>query len=67
MSTMPTYLRLGLHVGASDVEVIRAARTRLDMSKCVGTKALRLARRRFYLSILHDHRDAQQLFRTYRF
>jgi hypothetical protein len=62
-----TYSRLRLHVSASDTEVVRAARRMLDMRKCLGTRKLRQARRRFYRQMLKFHHDNQAMFRRYRF
>jgi hypothetical protein len=55
-----TYNRLNVHVMASDLEVIRAARTKL--AKHAFTREHREFRRQFYAEMLKHHEAAKALF-----
>jgi hypothetical protein len=55
-----TYQRLHVHVMASDLEVIRAARKKL--SREAFKREHRAFRRDFYATLLNYHREAQSLF-----
>lgn len=55
-----TYNRLGLHVGASDLVVIRALWKRLNADG--QSRAQRVARRRLYSLILQEHAKARRLY-----
>lgn len=57
------YNRLGVHIFASNLEVIKAAS---KMLKDKFNKAEREARREFYRSVLELHKDAQDLAIRYR-
>lgn len=60
-----TYCRLNLHVSASDIDVIRAIRTRFKVTQ---TNREGLERRKeAYRAILECHHKAQKLFRDCRF
>lgn len=60
-----TYLRLDIHVWASDRAVIRAAWRRLDRS-ALGDRARRDARKRFYREMLRHHADTRQFVAHFR-
>lgn len=55
---MSTYGRLGVHVWASDREVIKAASTKL---KNKFNRAEREARHKFYRRMLEEHKAQQDL------
>ncbi len=61
-----TYQRLGVHVWASDMQVIRAAQRKLKRSAWYDRKS-RVERHRFYRLMLRYHRAEQELCRKYRF
>lgn len=56
-----TYLRLNLHVGASGISVIRAARTKIAEHHR-RDQAKRQARKDFYRAMLHEHKKARDLY-----
>ena len=56
-----TYLRLNLHVSASDTTVVRAATKRL--SRKAFTPDLRDERKRFYRIMLQHHAESRGLYR----
>ena len=56
-----TYQRLNLHVFASNVEVIRAARLRLT-PQVRTARAYRAARHAFYSEMLRNHFDSRTLY-----
>lgn len=60
-----TYQRLGVHVHASDMTVIRAARRKLRKS-CWHDPAYREGRKLFYRNMLEYHAQARGLARAYR-
>ena len=60
-----TYHRLGLHVSASPVDVIRAARKRIAKHHR-RDPAKREERKRFYRIMLAHHSDARELMRQFR-
>lgn len=60
-----TYNRLNLHVGASDVMVIRAVRRRLLRN--AKTRDYRTHRHELYRIMLRHHADARRLFKEWRF
>lgn len=60
-----TYERLGVHVYASDLAVIRAARLKL-MPIARRGRQYRAERHRFYRAMLRRHTDARQLVQTFR-
>lgn len=62
-----TYCRLNLHVNASDMAVIRAARKKLKRGRTRRQRQFREMRHNFYRSMLKQHHDAQKLFRDMRF
>jgi hypothetical protein len=55
-----TYQRLGVHVMASDLEVIRAARKKL--ARGAFKREHRAFRRDFYAAMLRHHEDARRVF-----
>ena len=55
-----TYQRLGVHVYASNLEVIRAARKKLTR-KAQRDLSYRTARKDFYRIMLRYHQEARQL------
>lgn len=57
-----TYCRLGLHVNATDIDVIRAARLKIAAQHRRG-RAKRAQRHEFYRRILRIHLEARALFR----
>lgn len=57
-----TYCRLGVHVNASDCDVIRAARLKIARNHRRGA-ARRADRHRFYRVMLNYHSDARRLYR----
>jgi hypothetical protein len=61
-----TYQRLGLHVMASNVDVILTARAVIGDRQRRGP-AFRARRKRFYHAMLRYHADARALFVRYRF
>ena len=56
-----TYERLNVHVMASDVEVIRRARTKLAR-ECWHDPQYREGRKAFYREMLRHHADARKMF-----
>jgi hypothetical protein len=60
-----TYCRLNVHVYASNIEVIRRAYCKLNMSARHDRKA-RDARHAFYRQMLDYHREARNLVREWR-
>lgn len=56
------YQRLGVHVGASSLAVIRAARARMT-AKARRDPLQRRARHEFYRRMLHEHSEARALYR----
>lgn len=61
-----TYCRLNLHVGQSDMEVVKAAQRKLKWPVAFKGKS-RSARKAFYKEMLKHHHAEQALFRYYRF
>ena len=59
-----TYQRLGVHIYASDMEVIRAARRKLQR-KARRDPALKTKRKAFYRQMLAYHRHALNLARAF--
>jgi len=58
------YYRLDMHVYASNLEVIRAARRRIKRSaRC--SRAFRLQRHRYYRAMLTHHAEARELVRHF--
>jgi hypothetical protein len=55
-----TYERLGVHVMASNMDVLRAARKKL---KNPSNRGERKARHKFYRQMLTYHRKARELYR----
>lgn len=55
------YNRLGVHVGASALTVIRAARRKLA-KKARRSRKHRTARHTFYRAMLAEHKDARDLY-----
>ena len=60
-----TYQRLRVHVGASNMEVIRAARKKLA-KRCWHDPSYREGRKLFYRNMLDYHHEAQELVREWR-
>jgi len=60
-----TYQRLRVHVGASNIAVIRAARKKLA-KRCWHDSAYRDGRKLFYRNMLEYHADAQRMVREWR-
>lgn len=56
-----TYNRLGVHVSASNVDVIRAASRKLQRRDRY-TRKHREARHAFYRVMLHQHEQARELY-----
>lgn len=56
------YLRLNVHVGESDLAVIRKARRLL--SRKGKSPAMRAARKMWYREILEYHHEARELYRA---
>lgn len=61
MSYYGTYMRLGLHVIASNLDVIRAARAKIAPHHRTG-RDKREARREFYRAMLENHAEALALY-----
>lgn len=59
-----TYCRLGVHIGSSAREVIRAARRKLAAT--AFRREQREARHNFYRAMLRYHADAGGLVRAFR-
>jgi hypothetical protein len=57
-----TYLRLGLHVADSDLQVVKAARSKM-MPHCRFGPEKRDARHQFYRAMLRYHHEARGLYR----
>jgi hypothetical protein len=60
------YSRLNVHVGESDVAVIRKVRRKIKKS-CRTKRKFRNDRHKLYRSVLKEHHAALKLFRHYRF
>jgi Arc/MetJ-type ribon-helix-helix transcriptional regulator len=60
-----TYQRLHVHVGASNCEVIRAARRKLK-KRARTDRAVRAERHAFYRQMLAYHAEARALVREWR-
>lgn len=60
-----TYCRLRVHVMASDVAVIKAARKRIAKPHRTGRR-MRTARHAFFRKMLQVHHDAQALVKEFR-
>lgn len=58
-----TYNRLNLHVSASAIDVIRAARKRI-MKRARRDPALRNDRHAYFRAMLEHHKNARGLFRA---
>lgn len=58
--TYASYCRLGVHVYASDIEVIREARKMIAAHHRRGREA-RTGRHQFYRALLEEHRRARRL------
>ena len=56
------YNRLGVHVSASNIDVIRVARTRLKKSARRG-RSNRTSRHEFYRQMIAQHASARALYR----
>jgi hypothetical protein len=61
-----TYNRLNVHVGASDIDVVRAARRKLKKS-VRRARVHREGRHAFYRKMLAYHHEARDLFIEWRF
>lgn len=61
-----TYCRLGVHVNATDIDVIRAARLKIAAQHRRGS-ARRADRHAVYRAMLRHHRDARALYRDVMF
>lgn len=59
-----TYCRLGVHIYASNVEVIRAARRKLK-HHALHDRAYRKSRHELYRAMLKEHRAARKLARQF--
>jgi len=60
------YCRLGLHVSATDLQVVQAAQQKLKWPIAFKGKA-RSARKEYYRAMLREHREAKILFSSFRF
>lgn len=60
-----TYQRLGVHVYASNREVIKAARSKLQ-KRCWHDPAYREGRKLFYRNMLEYHAQARALCNTFK-
>lgn len=58
-----TYCRLGVHVGASQLDVLRAVRARLKRPLPLDP-AGKARRKAIYKAMLREHRDALALYRA---